>query len=168
MRIAISATRASLDAFVDEQFGRCPSFVIVDQQGTLYDLVDNPYGDLGSGAWIQAARLLVRRGVAVVLTGQCGPEASETLAAADVRVVTGCSGTVRQALEEFASGLDRSSAVTSESFTPAVEATADFAKPSDRPGRWGRRIGRQIGGDAGGGFESGGAGGWSWRGFPGI
>ncbi len=105
MRIAISATRPSLDAPMDEQFGRCPCFVIVDQEGTIYDLVDNPHQDLGSGAGIQAVPLLAKRRVSVVLTGRCGPHSSETLAAAGIEVITGCSGTVRQALREFTAGL---------------------------------------------------------------
>jgi predicted Fe-Mo cluster-binding NifX family protein len=105
MRIAISATRPSLDAPMDEQFGRCPCFVIVDQEGTIYDLVDNPHQDFGSGAGIQAVPLLAKRRVSVVLTGRCGPHSSETLAAAGIEVITGCSGTVRQALREFTADL---------------------------------------------------------------
>ncbi len=113
MRIAISATEPSLDAPIDEQFGRCPWFVIADQEGTVYDLVDNSHRDLGSGAGIQAVRQLVKRRVSVVLTGRCGPHASETLAAAGIEVITGYSGTVRQALREFTAGL-RDSVVAKE------------------------------------------------------
>ncbi len=104
MRIAISATNTSFDAPLDERFGRCPCFVITDPEGTNHDMVENIHAERGSGAGIQAARLLIERDVSVVLTGRCGPNASETLAAAGVGVVTGCSGTVRQVVERYAAG----------------------------------------------------------------
>ena len=105
MKIAISATGTSLDALIDERFGRCPSFVIADRDGTVLDIVENVHAERGSGAGIQAACLLIERGVSMVLTGRCGPNASETLTAAGVGIVTGCSGTVRQAVERFAAGV---------------------------------------------------------------
>jgi len=102
MRIAISATNASFDAPMDERFGRCPCFVITDLEGTNHDMVENIHAQRGSGAGIQAARLVIDTGVSVVLTGRCGPNATDTLAAAGIGIVTGCSGTVRQAVEKFA------------------------------------------------------------------
>jgi len=104
MRIAISATESSLDAPMDERFGRCPCFVITDSEGAVQDMVENIHAERGSGAGIQAARLLIERDVSVVLTGRCGPNASETLAAAGIGIVTGYSGTVRQAVERYAAG----------------------------------------------------------------
>lgn len=101
MKIAVSSTGPSLDAPMDERFGRCPCFIIVDSAGTLVDPVENPCATQGHGAGIQAARLVAERGVSVVLTGRCGPNASDTLAAAGVDVVTGCGGTVREAIESF-------------------------------------------------------------------
>ncbi len=104
MKIAISATGTSLDAPMDDRFGRCPCFVIADPEGSVHDTVENIHAERGSGAGIQAARLLIERGVSVVLTGRCGPNATETLAAAGIGIVTGYSGTVRQAVERYAAG----------------------------------------------------------------
>ena len=61
MRIAISATGTSFDAPMDERFGRCPCFVITDPEGTNHDMVENIHAERGSGAGIQAARLLIER-----------------------------------------------------------------------------------------------------------
>jgi hypothetical protein len=44
------------------------------------------------------------KGVKYVLTGHCGPNAHETLSAAGIGVVPGCSGTVRDAVQRFKAG----------------------------------------------------------------
>lgn len=101
MKIAVTSTGPSLDAPMDERFGRCPCFVVASPDGGDFDPVDNPCATQGHGAGIQAARLVAAQGVSVVLTGRCGPKASDTLAAAGVSVVTGYVGTVREALEKY-------------------------------------------------------------------
>ena len=60
--------------------------------------------DSGGGAGIQAAQLVADKGADVVLTGNCGPNAYRTLEAADVKLVVGVSGTVREAVDKFKSG----------------------------------------------------------------
>jgi predicted Fe-Mo cluster-binding NifX family protein len=102
MKIAISSKGPTLDAELDQRFGRCPYFMVLDPEGTDHEVLDNPHAQLGHGAGIQAARMLIEQGIATVLTGRCGPNASETLAAGNIRLVTGLGGTVRQALEVFA------------------------------------------------------------------
>ena len=42
---------------------------------------------LGGGAGIQSAQLMADRGVKTVLTGNCGPNAHQTLSAADIEVL---------------------------------------------------------------------------------
>lgn len=101
MKIAVTSTGPSLDAPMDERFGRCSYFVVASAEGSDFDPVDNPCATQGHGAGIQAARLVAEHGVSVVLTGRCGPKASDALAAAGVSVVTGHGGTVREALEKY-------------------------------------------------------------------
>jgi predicted Fe-Mo cluster-binding NifX family protein len=101
MKIAISSTGPSVDAALDERFGRCACFMIAEPDGTVLGPVDNPSATQAHGAGIQAARLVAEQGVSVVLTGRCGPNACDTLAAAGVSVVAGCTGTVREALERY-------------------------------------------------------------------
>jgi len=101
MKIAVSSTGPAMDAQMDERFGRCSCFMITSSEGTDFEPVENAHATQGHGAGIQAARLVAERGVSVVLTGRCGPNASDTLAAAGVTVVTGCGGTVREALDAY-------------------------------------------------------------------
>lgn len=104
MRIAVTAVQPGLDAEMDPRFGRCPFFVIVETDNLSFEALDNDAQTLGQGAGIQAARLLADRGVKYVLTGNCGPNAHQTLTAAGVGVVVGCAGTVRSVVEQFTAG----------------------------------------------------------------
>jgi len=104
MKIAVSATGPTLDAPVDSRFGRCQWFVLVDSEDMSYEGVANENAALGSGSGIQAAGLVAERGASVVLTGSCGPNAWETLAAAGIDVVLGCQGTVRQVVDRYKAG----------------------------------------------------------------
>jgi predicted Fe-Mo cluster-binding NifX family protein len=104
MRIAVTAVEPQLDAEVDPRFGRCPFFVIVETDNLSFEAIDNENQALGQGAGIQSARVLADRGVKYVLTGNCGPNAHQTLTAANIGAIVGCSGTVRNAVEQFAAG----------------------------------------------------------------
>ena len=104
MQTAITATGPTLDSNVDPRFGRCAYFLIVDVDTMEFQVIENPNGALGQGAGIQAARLLAGKGVDFVLTGYCGPKAHEALSAADIEVLLGCSGIVKDAVEEFNAG----------------------------------------------------------------
>jgi predicted Fe-Mo cluster-binding NifX family protein len=101
MKIAVSATGPSLDAPIDERFGRCSCFVIATPGESGIESVANSVATQGHGAGIQAARLVADQGVSTVLTGRCGPNAADTLAAAGVSLVTGCHGTVREVIDRF-------------------------------------------------------------------
>lgn len=104
MKIAVTATAASLDAEVDPRFGRCRCFLVVETDDLSFEPIDNQNASLGGGAGIQSGQLMSEKGVQYVLTGNCGPNAYRTLAAAGIHVIVGCSGTVRQAVEKFKSG----------------------------------------------------------------
>jgi len=104
MKVAVTATGPSLDAALDPQFGRCSYFVIVESDDMSVEVVENANSSLGGGAGIQSAQLMAQRGVKAVLTGNCGPNAHQTLSAAGIDVVVGCSGTVSEAVQAFTSG----------------------------------------------------------------
>jgi len=104
MRVAVTASQPTMDAPVDPRFGRCAHFVIVDTDTMAVETVANSSVGLGSGAGIQAGRLLADAGVASVLTGHCGPNAYDTLAAAGIQVVVGCQGSVAEAVEALKAG----------------------------------------------------------------
>lgn len=104
MKIAITALGTTLDDAVAAGFGRCPYFLIVDSDATEFEVYPNPNIDQGGGAGIQSAQFMADRHVSVVLTGNCGPNAIKTFGAAGVKVVTGVSGTARQAVEQYSAG----------------------------------------------------------------
>jgi predicted Fe-Mo cluster-binding NifX family protein len=68
------------------------------------EAIANPNLALGGGAGIQSAQLMADHDVQVVLTGNCGPKAYQTLDAAGIEVVVGVCGTLREAIEQFKSG----------------------------------------------------------------
>jgi predicted Fe-Mo cluster-binding NifX family protein len=113
MKICVTAISNSLDAQIDPRFGRCPYLVIVDTETMQFEPVINESQDATSGAGIQAAQLIVNRGAKVLLTGNIGPNAFQALSAAGIEVITGISGTVRDAVEKIKKGeLRKTSAPT--------------------------------------------------------
>lgn len=104
MKIAVTSTGTSLDDAVESRFGRCPYFLIIDPDSMAFEALANPNIHQGGGAGIQSAQLMANKGVSVVLTGNCGPNAFQTFGAAGVQVITGVSGPVRQAVERYKAG----------------------------------------------------------------
>ena len=104
MKIAVSASTPNLDGQVDPRFGRCPYFLIVDTDTWEFEAVENPNVSASGGAGIQSGQLIASNGATAILTGNCGPNAFQTLSAAGVAVLTGVSGTVRAAVESYLSG----------------------------------------------------------------
>ena len=104
MKIAISATGPDLDAEVDPRFGRCRYFVIVDPDTMQFESVENSSAMASGGAGISAAQTIVSKGVEAVLTGNCGPNAYQVLSPAGIKVITGVSGKVRDAVQSYKSG----------------------------------------------------------------
>lgn len=104
MKIAVSANGPTLDANIDSRFGRCQYFVIADTDTMEFEALENSGALAGGGAGIATAQTLVNKGLEVVLTGNCGPNAYQVLSAAGIKVVTGISGKVREAIEDYKSG----------------------------------------------------------------
>ncbi len=111
MKVAVSATGSTLDATVDPRFGRCSTFIIVETDDMSFEAIDNGSSALSGGAGIQSAHLVAQKGVRTVLTGNCGPNAHQTLKAAGIDVMLGCSGTIAEAVESYQAGRLRVAAV---------------------------------------------------------
>jgi len=104
MKVAISATGGTLDAAVDPRFGRCAVLVLIETDDMSFQAIDNANSSLGGGAGIQTAQLVAHEGAKTVLTGNCGPNAHQTLSAAGIEVIVGCSGVVSDVIARFKSG----------------------------------------------------------------
>jgi len=104
MRIAVTSMGDDLEAQVDPRFGRAQSLLIVDTDTMEFEAVANPNVAAGGGAGVQTAQMVAAKQVEAVVTGNAGPNAYQTLSAAGVKVYTGATGSVRQAIEAFVRG----------------------------------------------------------------
>jgi len=104
MKIAVTSTGKTLDSEVDPRFGRAACFIIVDTETMDFNVIENESVAAAGGAGISSAKVVIDAGAEAVLTGNCGPNAEQTLTAAGVKLYTGATGTVAEAIELFKSG----------------------------------------------------------------
>lgn len=104
MKICVTATSPNLDAQIDPRFGRCQYFVIVDPDTMEFEAISNESAAAMGGAGIQAAQTVADKGVEAVITGNVGPNAFRTLSAASIKIFTGASGTVQDAIQSYKNG----------------------------------------------------------------
>ena len=111
MRIAITAKGKGLEGEVDPRFGRAENFIIFDTETDDLAVVDNKFNvNAVQGAGVQAAGKVVGERAAVLITGHCGPKAFRVLSEAGIKVYTGGTGTVGEALDMYRNGsLDEAS-----------------------------------------------------------
>jgi predicted DNA-binding protein (UPF0251 family)/predicted Fe-Mo cluster-binding NifX family protein len=105
-KIAVSSEGPDLDGPVDPRFGRAAGFVIIDPDTMASEYVANAAAQgMSQGAGIQAAELMTRHGVGVVLTGYVGPKAFQALKAVGIKVGQNLEElSVRQAVEKYKKG----------------------------------------------------------------
>jgi predicted Fe-Mo cluster-binding NifX family protein len=167
MKIAVSSTGPDIESRVDPRFGRCQYFVMVDSDTMAPEVLENPNISASGGAGIQSAQVVAEHGAQIVLTGNCGPNAYQTLQAAGIAVVVGVSGTVREAVERYKSGEFSTAAGPS-----VAEKSGSEGYPGQVPGAlrggmgfgatpgMGFARGRGLGGGRGGGRGRGACGGF--------
>jgi predicted Fe-Mo cluster-binding NifX family protein len=106
MKVAVSALGPSLDARVDERFGRAMFLLVVDDETLAVEPFDNRANcDALQGAGLGAAEAVAERGAAAVVTGHLGPKAFRALQLADIRGFNGVGMTVRDAVQALKDGL---------------------------------------------------------------
>ncbi|MDH7507803.1 MAG: NifB/NifX family molybdenum-iron cluster-binding protein [Methanomassiliicoccales archaeon] len=104
MKICISSTGETLDSEVDDEFGMCEYFIIIDPDTMEYKALLNEASHSLSGTGAMAAQFVVDQGVDVVLTGFVGPHAKRILKEAGIAIVEGVDGSVRSAIERYLKG----------------------------------------------------------------
>lgn len=104
MKIALTSTGPDLEAPTAGNFGRCPHFLFVDTETDNVSDVPNPAASASGGAGVQAAQLMIDRGVEAVLTGRVGPKAMEVLSRAHIHIYDTGGADARTALDRFRSG----------------------------------------------------------------
>jgi len=104
MKIAISSTAPTLDAEIDPRFGRCQYFVVVDPDTMQFEGIENSSAANAGGAGIATAQTIAGKDIEAVLTGNCGPNAYQVLEGAGIKVITGVSGNIKKAAEDYKAG----------------------------------------------------------------
>ena len=101
MKIAVSSIGKDLDSLIDPRFGRCAYFLLVETDYMSFEVFDNQSIASGGGAGIQSAQFISSKGAKAVITGSCGPNAVQTLAAAGIEVFLGNTGIIKETLQKF-------------------------------------------------------------------
>ena len=86
MKLAISVAGKTLDSPFDARFGRAAAFCIVDTETGDWEAFDNPALSASGGAGVQASQFVAKHGVRAVVSGAFGPNAFDTLAAAEIEM----------------------------------------------------------------------------------
>ncbi len=101
MKIAITSLGSKLEDKVDPRFGRCRYFMLFDTDTNKFEAIENINAQGMGGVGIQSGQMMADKGIETVLTGSCGPNAFQTLQAAGIKVITGITGTVQEAIDKF-------------------------------------------------------------------
>ncbi|MFA6378685.1 MAG: NifB/NifX family molybdenum-iron cluster-binding protein [Candidatus Omnitrophota bacterium] len=104
MKICITSEGKTLDSKVDPRFGRCQNFIFFDTDSGSFEAQENTSAQFQGGAGIQSGQLVVSKGVKALLTGNVGPNAHQVLSAAGISILTGVSGTVKDAIDGYKKG----------------------------------------------------------------
>jgi len=105
MKVAVTAQGPEGTSPVDTRFGRAKWIVIVDTDTGESQTHDNKVNlTLSQGAGIQTGQNVANLGADAIITGNLGPNAYKTLAAAEVRVFLASGETVEQAVAAFERG----------------------------------------------------------------
>ncbi|MBN2229809.1 MAG: NifB/NifX family molybdenum-iron cluster-binding protein [Candidatus Thorarchaeota archaeon] len=103
-KICVTSSGPTLESAVDPRFGRCSYFIIADSETYAFEAISNEAAMASGGAGIQAAQIVASKGVEAVLTGSVGPNAFPALEDSSIKILVGISGTVKSAIESYASG----------------------------------------------------------------
>jgi predicted Fe-Mo cluster-binding NifX family protein len=102
-KIAITATGTTLESSIDSRFGRAAWYMIYDPANGGWEPVGNSAPAAG-GAGRDAAERLTRKGVKIVITGQCGAKAMGALRSAGIKVYRAAGCSVAKSLEDYKAG----------------------------------------------------------------
>jgi predicted Fe-Mo cluster-binding NifX family protein len=103
MKIAISADGDKLHSKVDQRFGRCPYFLIINIDGKevgTFEAITNEGAIQGHGAGIRAAEQMGELKIEAVITGQLGPNATNVLKELGIKAYS-ASGVITDVLSDF-------------------------------------------------------------------
>ena len=106
MKIAISSTGETLEDSVDERFGRCPYFLIVEIQDKKvkdFKAIENTAQTQMGGAGITAGEIVANEKVDAIITTNLGPRAFSVFGQFGIKVYQG-QGKIKNVVQQFIDG----------------------------------------------------------------
>jgi predicted Fe-Mo cluster-binding NifX family protein len=105
MKICIPSIGLDLESQVDSNFGRCEYFIFIDLDDlSKYEAIQNASACASGGAGITAAQFVVDKGTEVVLAEKIGPKALAVLESANIKIITGATGKIKEVIEKYKKG----------------------------------------------------------------
>ena len=77
-KFAISSTGKSLKSFIDLRFGKCDYIFFYNSGDSEYSFIENPYKNTDYSG-VQLVKLLGKKDVSVIITGEVGPLVNDLL-----------------------------------------------------------------------------------------
>ena len=106
MKIAISSTGKTLEDNVDERFGRCAYFLIVeieDKKVKGFKAIENTAQAQMGGAGITAGQIVANEEVDSIITTNLGPRAFSVFGQFKIKIYQG-KGKIKDVVQEFVDG----------------------------------------------------------------
>lgn len=106
MKIAICAKNEGINSEIDDRFGRCENFVIINDETNEVKTIENMAKNEAGGAGGTAVRNLAKENVNIIISSKLGPKADIALKAFEIKAYDiGNSKTVKEAFENYKNGL---------------------------------------------------------------
>ncbi len=99
MKIAIAANTRDSGALVAMHAARAPFYLFYDEEGTLLDVIVNPYSSIERGAAPRVAHMLQEHGIETLVAGEFGGKFITLLEENNINIVPG-SGLVSEVIKE--------------------------------------------------------------------
>lgn len=117
MKIALPALKNSMDAEIDDRFGRAKGFIVFDTDTGTFEWVSNQQSiNSPQGAGIQSAKNVIDTGADVLIASNVGPKAYSVLKSAGIEVYLCGVKPISQIISEYKEGkLQKASAANVES-----------------------------------------------------
>lgn len=121
MRIAVASRGKTMSSRIDDRFGRCPYFLVLDTTSMKTETIENAGQQEKDAAGIKACQMLIDNDINAVVVKNIGHNSLVTLTGAGMDVYTVASGTVSTVMKKVKRG----------ELTPAQRPTVGFQEGLD-------------------------------------
>jgi predicted Fe-Mo cluster-binding NifX family protein len=121
MKIAVASRGKAMSSRVDDRFGRCPYFLVLDTTSMTTETIENAGQKEKNAAGIKACQMLIDNDISAVVVKNIGHNSLVTLTGAGMDVYTVASGTVGAAMKKVKGG----------DLTPVERPTVGFQEGLD-------------------------------------